>query len=85
MITKQEELKHSVILLQDATNTLFKKLKHKKFKKRTLVQIESAFMDLIGVITTNTFDDFDEYQLYVKRVKREIHGHIEDMKKKFMA
>jgi|LULI01.1.fsa_nt_gb hypothetical protein len=85
MISKQEELKHSVILLQDATKTLFQKLKHKKFKKRTLVQIESAFMDLIGVITTSTFDDFDEYQLYVKRVKREIHGHIEDMKKKFMA
>ena len=85
MISKQEELKHSVILLQDATKTLFQKLKHKKFKKRTLVQIESSFMDLIGVITTNNFDDFDEYQLYVKRVKREIHGHIEDMKKKFMA
>ena len=85
MISKEEELKHSVILLQDATKTLFQKLKHKKFKKRTLVQIESAFMDLIGVITTSTFDDFDEYQLYVKRVKREIHGHIEDMKKKFMA
>ena len=85
MISKQEELKDSVILLQDATKTLFQKLKHKKFKKRTLVQIESAFMDLIGVITTSTFDDFDEYQLYVKRVKREIHGHIEDMKKKFMA
>ena len=30
MISKQEELKHSVILLQDATKTLFQKLKHKK-------------------------------------------------------
>lgn len=85
MVTREEELKHSIILLKNATTTLFKKLKHKKFKKRKLVQIESAFTDLIGVITTRIFNDFDEYQLYLRRVKKEVHGHMEDMKKKFMA
>jgi|TARA_R100000656_G_C3892409_1_gene116865 hypothetical protein len=85
MINKNEELKHSIILLEDATTALFKKMKYKKFKKRKLVQIESAFLDLIGVITKGIFKDYQEYRSYCEDVQKEIDEHMENMKKRFMA
>lgn len=83
MRNKNEEAKHSIILLEDATYSLFKIMKSKKFKKRKLVQIESAFLDLIGVITKGIFKDYQEYRSYCKDVQKEIDEHM--MKKRFMA
>ena len=85
MLKKEQELKHSIILLEDATISLFEMMKAKKFKKRKLVKIQSAFLDLIHVLTKAIFKDFNEYSFYCKAVKKEVDDHIESMQKEFMA
>ncbi len=77
MLTKEEEVKHSIILLQDATNTLFEKIKSKNIEKEEAIKVESAFLRLIGVVTTGIFKDYKEYKFYCKIVQKEISDHFE--------
>ena len=85
ILNKKQELKRSVILLESSTRTLFEKIKSKKFKKRKLIQIESAFLDLIGVVIKGVFKDFNEYEFYCKSVQKELNKQMENIKKQFMA
>ena len=78
MLTKEENVKHTIILLQDSLIRLFDKMKSKNFKKEEMIEAEPAILKLVTIVTTYLFKDHDEYMFYYEIVEKEIVDHFKN-------
>ena len=72
VLTKEEEVKHSIILLHDVASKLFEKLKSENFTKKKAIEVEFALLKLIGIVATGVFKDYKEYRFYCEAVQKDI-------------
>ena len=79
------EVKRSVILLEQTTRLLFEILRKKKYKKRKIKIIEDEYMKVLMLVVRSVFKTYEDYKRASLFVNKDLNNFIKQKQKEFEA